>query len=120
MALAYTTSPAYHLIAEKRRYQGSGDLRRGPLHAGRGRGDDRRPPTSPISPATSSRFMLTDGFQAVIPTTNWMYPAHTPAAGLPAGYETLAKPGKPLLLTPDEAQAERAPALAEWLAALSR
>jgi thiamine transport system substrate-binding protein len=66
------------------------------------------------------RFMLTDGFQGVIPTTNWMYPAHTPTAGLPAGYETLAKPTKPLLFAPDEAQAERAPALAEWLAALSK
>ena len=42
--------------------------------------------------------MLTDGFQGVIPTTNWMYPAQTPAAGLPEGYETLAVPEKPLLL----------------------
>ena len=37
MALAYTTSPAYHLIAENDDDQGGGDLRRGPLHAGRGR-----------------------------------------------------------------------------------
>ena len=41
MALAYTTSPAYHIIAEERRQQGGGDVRRGPLHAGRGGGGDR-------------------------------------------------------------------------------
>ena len=64
--------------------------------------------------------MLTDGFQAVIPTTNWMYPARTPAGGLPEGYATLALPEKPLLFSPEEAQAKREGALAEWLAALSR
>ena len=66
------------------------------------------------------RFMLTDGFQGVIPTTNWMYPAHMPGAGLPEGYATLAVPEKPLLFSPEEAQAKRDDALAEWLAALSR
>ena len=58
-------------------------------------------------------FMLTDGFQGVIPTTNWMYPAKTPEAGLPEGYAGLAVPEKPLLFTPEEA-ARRA-ALEEWL-----
>jgi thiamine transport system substrate-binding protein len=66
------------------------------------------------------RFMLTDGFQGVIPTTNWMYPAHTPAGGLPEGYAALPVPEKPLLLSPEEAAAARDGALAEWLAALSR
>ena len=41
MALAYTTSPAYHLIAEDDDSKARGDVRRGPLHAGRGGGDDR-------------------------------------------------------------------------------
>jgi thiamine transport system substrate-binding protein len=49
-----------------------------------------------------------------------MYPAHTPAAGLPAGYATLAVPEKALLFSAEEARAEREGALAEWLAALSR
>jgi thiamine transport system substrate-binding protein len=119
MALAYTTSPAYHLIAE---------------------GDDGKAAAIfeeghymqvEVAAATASSdqpelareflgFMLTDGFQAVIPTTNWMYPARTPAGGLPEGYATLALPEKPLLFPPEEAQAKREGALAEWLAALSR
>ena len=40
------------------------------------------------------RFMLTDGFQAVIPTTNWMYPAHLPAGGLPEGYDDAGGAGE--------------------------
>ena len=119
MALAYTTSPAYHMIAEK------DDTKAAAIF------DEGQYMQVEVAAMTASsdqpdlardflRFMLTDGFQGVIPTTNWMYPAHTPAAGLPAAYGTLAKPTKPLLLSPDEARAEREPALAEWLAALSR
>jgi thiamine transport system substrate-binding protein len=65
-------------------------------------------------------FMLTDAFQGAIPTTNWMYPARTPEAGLPEGFETLAVPDKALLLSPEEARAGRDAALDEWLRALSR
>lgn len=64
-------------------------------------------------------FMLTDAFQSVIPQTNWMYPAVTPAAGLPEGFDTF-RPAKSLLLSPEEAQAARDAALAEWQAALAR
>lgn len=65
-------------------------------------------------------FMLTEPFQSAIPTTNWMYPAVTPKGGLPAGFETLAQPGKALLLSPAEAAAARDAALAEWTDALSQ
>jgi thiamine transport system substrate-binding protein len=34
-------------------------------------------------------FMLTEAFQSVIPTTNWMYPAALPAEALPEGFDTL-------------------------------
>ena len=49
-----------------------------------------------------------------------MYPAVTPEAGLPAGFETLVTPAKSLLVPPAEAKAVRDAALAEWLDALSR
>ena len=119
MALAYTTSPAYHLIAE------DDDTKAAAMFD---EGHYMQVEVAAMT-ATSDQpelareflaFMLTDGFQGVIPTTNWMYPAHTPAAGLPEGYETLALPEKPLLFSPEEAQAVRDGALAEWLAALSR
>ena len=64
--------------------------------------------------------MLTDAFQSIIPTTNWMYPAVIPGDGLPDGFETLIRPAKPLLLSAAEARAARGSALDEWLNALSR
>ena len=66
------------------------------------------------------QFMVSDGFQSVIPTTNWMYPATMPIDGLPAGFETLITPDKPLLMSADEAADVRDAALEEWRAALSQ
>ena len=65
-------------------------------------------------------YLTSDAAQAVIPTTNWMYPAKTPAAGLPAGFETLITPAKSLLLTPVEAEAGRKAAVEEWQTVLSQ
>jgi thiamine transport system substrate-binding protein len=119
MALAYTTSPAYHLIAEQDDGKRAAMFREGHYMqvevAARTAASDQ-----PKLAQDFLRFMLTDGFQAVIPTTNWMYPAHLPAGGLPEGYDTLEVPAKPLLFSPEEARAKRDAALAEWLAVLSR
>jgi thiamine transport system substrate-binding protein len=119
MALAYTTSPAYHLIAEDDAGKAAAIFDEGhymqvEVAAATAHSDQ------PDLARDFLRFMLTDGFQAVIPTTNWMYPARLPQGGLPEGYDTLAVPEKPLLFPPDEAQATRDAALSEWLAALSR
>ncbi|HRO11570.1 thiamine ABC transporter substrate binding subunit [Amaricoccus sp.] len=119
MALAYTTSPAYHLIADQDDTKAAAIFEEGHYM----QVEVAAMTATSDQPELARRFlgfMLTDGFQGVIPTTNWMYPAHTPAAGLPAGYDTLAVPEKALLFPPEEAQAKREAALAEWLAALSR
>ncbi len=119
MALAYTTSPAYHLIAEDDPGKAAAMFDEGHYIqievAGVTASSDQ-----PALARDFLAFMLTDGFQGVIPTTNWMYPARTPEAGLPKGFGTLAVPETALLLPPEEARAARDAALAEWLAALSR
>lgn len=119
MVLSYTTSPAYHLIAEQDDSKTAAVFDEGHYLQvevmGKLAASDQ--------PALADRFlafMLGDAAQSVLPTTNWMYPAHTPAAGLPAGFETLAQPAKSLLLPAGEAEALRAPALDEWRAALAR
>lgn len=118
MVLSYTTSPAYHLIAESDDTKAAALFDEGHYMqievAGKLAATDQ--------PALADQFldfMLSDAFQSVIPQTNWMYPAVTPAAGLPEGFDTF-RPAKSLLLTPDEAQAARDAALAEWQAALAR
>ena len=119
MVLSYTTSPAYHLIAEKDDTKAAAPFAEGHYLqievAGKLAATDQ--------PELADRFLAfmgTDPFQSVIPETNWMYPAKIPAAGLPEGFGTLIKPEGSLLLSPEKAEELRAPALDEWRAALSR
>lgn len=119
MVLSYTTSPAYHLIAEEDDSKIALAFEEGHYMqievAGKLAASDQ-----PDLADQFLAFMLTDAFQAVIPTTNWMYPAITPEEGLPAGFETLIQPDTALLVPADRAQALRDEALAEWLGALSQ
>ncbi len=119
MVLSYTTSPAYHLIAEEDGSKAAASFAEGHYMqvevAGILAGSDQ-----PELAQEFMGFMVSEAFQSVIPTTNWMYPAVTPAAGLPEGFETLITPAKSLLLSADEAAEMRDGALAEWLDALSQ
>lgn len=65
-------------------------------------------------------FMMSDTFQTIIPTTNWMYPAILPSNGLPDGFVAESQPDEALLIPIDEVEAIRKEALAEWLSALSK
>ncbi|WP_151717931.1 thiamine ABC transporter substrate binding subunit [Gemmobacter serpentinus] len=119
LVLSYTTSPAYHLIAEQDDSKTAAVFSEGNYLQVEVMGKL----ASSDQPELADRFlafMLSDAAQSILPTTNWMYPAHTPAAGLPEGFETLVQPTRSLLLNADEAEALRAPALDEWRAALAR
>ncbi|MGJ8543843.1 MAG: thiamine ABC transporter substrate binding subunit [Sulfitobacter sp.] len=119
MVLSYTTSPAYHLIAEEDDSKTTADFAEGHYMQvevlGRLAGSDQ-----PELAAQFMQFMVSDAAQSVLPTTNWMYPAVTPKAGLPAGFETMVQPSKALLIAPQDVPALRATALDEWLTALSK
>ena len=117
--LSYTTSPAYHLIAEEDASKVAWAFDEGHYMqvevAGKVAGTD-----VPELADQFLAFMVSETFQSIIPTTNWMYPAVTPAAGLPDGFETLITPAISLLKTPEDALAIRDEALAEWREALSK
>ncbi|GAB4273626.1 MAG: thiamine ABC transporter substrate binding subunit [Pararhodobacter sp.] len=119
MVLSYTTSPAYHLIAEEDPTKAAAPFAEGHYLqvevAGILAGTDQ-----PELARQFMAFIASDAFQSVIPTTNWMYPAVTPEAGLPAGFETLHRPETSLLFSPEEAAARREPALTVWRDALAR
>ena len=119
MVLSYTTSPAYHLIAEEDDSKAAALFDEGHYMqievAGKLASSDQ-----PELADQFLDFMVTDAFQSAIPTTNWMYPAVTPDTGLPDGFETLIEPGKALLVPAEQAAKLRDEALAEWLNALSR
>lgn len=119
MVLSYSTSPAYHIIAEGDASKAAAQFTEGHymqievagMLAGSRNQDLAR---------QFLEFMLTEGFQSVIPTTNWMYPAVIPEAGLPEGFDALMVPEAALLFSAEEAAAIRDTALEEWLTALSR
>lgn len=119
MVLSYTTSPAYHLIAETDDTKAAAAFSEGHYLQVEVAGKLAATDQGALADQFLA-FMGTDAFQSLMPVTNWMYPAITPAAGLPAGYETLITPEKSLLMSADAAQAARAPALDEWRAALSK
>lgn len=119
MVLSYTTSPAYHLIAE-----GDDRFAAAPFDEGHylqvevaGMLASSR---NPDLARQFLEFMVSEAFQSVIPETNWMYPAVTPAGGLPDGFETLHRPEISLLFDADQAASLRDAALADWRNALSR
>lgn len=119
MVLSYTTSPAYHLIAEEDASKASATFDEGHYLQVEVAGKL----AASKQPELADKFldfMVSEKFQSIIPTTNWMFPAVTPAAGLPKGFETLAQPSKALLFTPEEAATARDAALAEWQSALSK
>ena len=118
MALSYTTSPAYHLIAESDDTKAAALFAEGHYMQVEVAGKLAATDVPDLADAFLA-FMVTEGFQGAIPTTNWMYPAVTPAAGLPEGFDRF-RPEKSLLLAADDALSARDQALAEWQAALAR
>lgn len=119
MVLSYTTSPAYHLIAEKDDSKAAAAFAEG--HYLQVEVAARVASTAEGDLADRFlAFMVSDEFQKIIPETNWMYPAVLPEAGLPQGFETLVVPEKALVFPAGEAAHMRDEALSEWLAALGR
>lgn len=116
MVLSYTSSPAYHRIAEEDDSKDWAPFAEGHYLQVEVTGILAASDQPDLARAFLA-FTRTEAFQSVIPTTNWMYPATD--IPLPEGFET-ARPEVSLLLSADEAQAARDPALAEWQAALAQ
>ncbi|EAQ01122.1 ABC thiamine transporter, periplasmic substrate-binding protein [Pseudooceanicola batsensis HTCC2597] len=119
LVLSYTTSPAYHVIAED-------DTSRVALPFDEGHymqievaaavgGSDRQQLARDFL-----AYLVSDEAQSIIPTTNWMYPAVEPSGGLPEGFGDLVEPSQPRLIAPGDVPETRDVALEEWRAALSQ
>ncbi|SEC54308.1 thiamine transport system substrate-binding protein [Rhodobacter sp. 24-YEA-8] len=116
MVLSYTTSPAYHRLAEKDDSKDWAEFAEGhylQIEVAGILAASKQPELAKDFIA----FTQSPAFQSVIPETNWMYPATEIA--LPEGFET-HRPAKSLLLTADEALEARSPALAEWQSSLGQ
>jgi thiamine transport system substrate-binding protein len=119
LVLSYTTSPAYHAIAEDRH-----DIKAAGFEDGHYLQIEvaarLRTAAEPELADRFLRFVLSDGFQGAIPTGNWMYPAVLPADGLPEAFAGLVRPERSLLLAPEEVHQNRQAWVEEWLQVMSR
>jgi thiamine transport system substrate-binding protein len=119
MVLSYTTSPAYHLIAEQDDTKAAAIFKEGHYLQIEVAGKL----AASAQPELADRFlefMASEAFQSIIPTTNWMYPVGILKDGLPEAFTPPIPPSKALLLSPDAALDMRDKALDEWLGALSK
>ncbi|MBK5925819.1 thiamine ABC transporter substrate binding subunit [Rhodobaculum claviforme] len=119
MVLSYTTSPAYHLIAEDDDTKVAAAFAEGHYLQVEVAGIPAAAPNPGLA-RDFLEFLLGAEVQAILPTTNWMYPAITPTEGLPQGFETLMIPDTTLHFPPEEAAAIRDRAIATWRDALAR
>jgi thiamine transport system substrate-binding protein len=119
LVLSYTTSPAYHMVAENTdRYRA----------AAFPEGHYMQIEVAGILKSSQNKklarkfltFMTGPGFQDHIPTNNWMWPAGKTSGALPDAFGKLVKPAKSLLLSADEVNANRKAWIDEWLKATTR
>lgn len=119
MVLSYTTSPAYHMIAEKTdRYQAAA-FSEGHYLQIEVAGITTTGAKNPLS-EKFMQFMTGPGFQDAIPETNWMYPAGKTDKRLDPAFDRLVKPAKSLLFPADEVAANRKAWVDEWLGVMSK
>ena len=119
MVLSYTTSPAYHVIAEKEDRYKAAEFSEGHYLQIEVAGLIDASPKRALA-EKFLRFMMEPGFQDQIPTNNWMFPAGTTTQSLPAAFDALVKPAKSLLYTPDEVAENRRAWIDEWLNAMAK
>lgn len=119
MVLSYTTSPAYHMIAEEtKRYQAA-KFAEGHYLQIEVAGLIEASPDKALAEKFLA-FMMGPGFQDQIPTNNWMLPAGTTSGPLPAAFSELVVPDKTLLFSPLEVDQNRRAWIDEWLNATAR
>lgn len=119
LVLSYTTSPAYHAIAEDDHRFAAAKFEEGHYLqievAGILAASD-----NPELAREFLDFVLGEEFQSIIPTTNWMYPSALPAERLPDGFDGLVDPAPVLMFDDETVAANRRAWIDEWLDAVSR
>lgn len=119
LVLSYTTSPAYHrMIEDETRYRAAAFAEGHYLQV-----EIAARTAATEEPELAQQFLdflLSEEAQAILPTTNWMYPAVMPTDGLPDAFDDLVDPPRALLYPPEEVQAGRDAWIKSWLEAMSR
>ncbi|EPW1045925.1 thiamine ABC transporter substrate binding subunit [Vibrio parahaemolyticus] len=116
LVLSYTTSPAYHLIAENDSKFATANFAEGHYMQVEVAAKVKGSKNSELADQFMN-FILSDEFQSAMPTGNWMYPVID--VELPKGFETLSVPSKSLSFSADEVAKMRKSWIREWQSALT-
>lgn len=119
MVLSYTTSPAYHEIAEEDTRFASAPFDEGhylQIEVAAIVGSSKNKALA----EEFMQFMLSDTVQDIIPTTNWVYPATSTKQGLPEGFKSLHVPEKTLLIDGIEVEKNRTNWIDQWVQTLGQ
>ena len=111
--LSYTTSPAYHIVAENDNTKvaaifDEGHLMQVEVGAILKKSEKKQLATDFLA------FMTSSEAQSIIPTTNWMYPAKQPDRELPAAFKEGLSVIKPIYLDPNTASSLKDSAIEVW------
>lgn len=118
LVLSYTTSPAYHLIAEKTDRYKAAAFEEGHYLQVEVAAQTVNGAKNPLS-AQFLTFMTGTAFQDTIPESNWMFPAAKTSGPLNPAFDALVKPTKTLIFSPEEVARNRKAWIDEWLSAMS-
>ncbi|HAS6779139.1 TPA: thiamine ABC transporter substrate binding subunit [Vibrio parahaemolyticus] len=116
LVLSYTTSPAYHLIAENDSKFATANFAEGHYMQVEVAAKVKGSKNSELADQFMN-FILSDEFQSAMPAGNWMYPVTD--VELPKGFETLSVPSKSLSFSADEVAKMRKSWIREWQSALT-
>ncbi|ELP2672242.1 thiamine ABC transporter substrate binding subunit [Vibrio parahaemolyticus] len=116
LVLSYTTSPAYHLIAENDSKFATASFAEGHYMQVEVAAKVKGSKNSELADKFMN-FILSDEFQSAMPMGNWMYPVTD--VELPKGFETLSVPSKSLSFSADEVAKMRKSWIREWQSALT-
>ncbi|KZE26202.1 thiamine ABC transporter substrate binding subunit [Cronobacter sakazakii] len=117
LVLSYTTSPAYHIIEEKKENYAAANFSEGhylQVEVAARTAASKQPALA----EKFLKFMVSPAFQNAIPAGNWMYPVTSVA--LPEGFNALTRPQTTLQFSSQEVAAQRAQWTSEWQRAVSR
>ncbi|MBY8916069.1 thiamine ABC transporter substrate binding subunit [Nitratireductor sp. L1-7-SE] len=119
MVLSYTTSPAYHRIAEDTERYKAASFAEGHYLQVEVAAQTVAGAKNPLAQKFLA-FMTGPGFQDAIPETNWMFPAGEISGPLNPVFDDLVKPEKTLEFSPEEVAKNRRAWVDEWLSVMSR
>ena len=119
LVLSYSTSPAYHIVAEGEAKYKAASATEGLYPQVEVAALMKNAPNK----ALANRFMafiLESGFQSTIATGNWMLPVVEQAEPLPSAFDSALKPVNNLVLPAQEVAKNRQKWINEWLNATTR